>query len=71
MNPCKMEYPVTAAVIFANAEAARSVVDKCPIEMTLANGNEYSNNCVPKIGAADLQRTLVSAHARACHLWDT
>lgn len=44
MNPCKIEYPVTAAVIFANALAAKSVVLKCPIEMTLANGKEYSNS---------------------------
>ena len=68
MNPCKIEYPVTAAVILARAEAARSVVDKCPIEMTLARGNEYSNSCVPKIGAADLHSTFASVHAEVYQL---
>lgn len=43
--PITIEYPVTPAVIFANALAAKAVADICPIETTETLYNEYSKNC--------------------------
>lgn len=38
--------PETLAVMEPSVDAARAVVDKCPIEMTDAITREYSNRCV-------------------------
>ena len=45
-KPWMMLNPETLAVIEPSVEAARAVVDKCPIEMTEATTSEYSNKCV-------------------------
>ena len=39
-------YPVTLAVMDPSVEAARAVVEICPIEMTDAITKEYSKTCV-------------------------
>ena len=41
-NPWMILNPETLAVIEPSVEAARAVVDKCPIEMTEATTREYS-----------------------------
>ena len=58
VKPWTMLYPETLAVIDPSVEAARAVVDKCPIDTTDAMTREYSSRCV-----LALDRTLLVTRA--------
>ena len=46
VKPCTMLYPETLAVMEPRVDAARAVVDRCPIATTDAITREYSRRCV-------------------------
>ena len=46
VKPCTMLYPETLAVIDPSVDAARAVVDRCPMDTTEAMTSEYSSRCV-------------------------
>ena len=45
-KPWMMLKPVTLAVIEPRVDAARAVVERCPMETTEAMTREYSSKCV-------------------------